>query len=122
MTEKTEEENPFERKRIDGLLTGPTESPYTNEWYRKQFHRIDHINKVLHTELIDTCHHARSLRQELYDCKQQRMADAAEIGRLNDTIDAMNQRITKLETSMDKARERFAALAKKIEPTTQSAS
>jgi len=115
MTEKTEEEIPFERKRIDGLLTGPTASQYTNEWYRKQFHRIDHTNKILHTELIDTCHHARSLRQELHECKQQRMTDAAEIGRLLDVISDLTQRIDKLESSMDRAREKFTALSKKLE-------
>jgi len=100
------------RERIDGLLTEPTASTYTNEWYRKQFARIDHLNKILHTEIVEAGHHVRMLRKELHEAQQQRLADAAELGRLQDVIAMITERVTKLESRMDKASEQFAGLKK----------
>lgn len=99
----------FEKERIDHLLQ-PTSNSYTNEWYRKQFLRLEHINKQLHSELIDVCHHARSLRKELHEAVQNRKADAAEIGRLTSIIEDQEQRLQTLEQRMDKASEKFAAM------------
>jgi chromosome segregation ATPase len=114
MNQTDEEKTTFEKDRIDALLKQPTESSYTNEWYRRQFQRLDHINKLLHTELVEVCHQVRSLRKELHETKQQRLEDAVEIGRLTDTIEEMKQRIAKLETRMDKASEQFSALKSKV--------
>lgn len=110
MTNETE--NTFEKERIDGLLTKPTDNAYTNEWYRKQFHRLEHINRQLHAELVDTCHHARMMRKELDSVNQYRLADAAELGRVNAVLEEAMQRVAKLEARMDKASEQFAALKK----------
>lgn len=102
-------EDPFDKDKIDQVLR-PTASEYTNEWYRKQFARLEHINKQLHSELLDVCHHARSMRKELNEAQANRKADAAEIGRLTAIIDDLQQRTEKLEQRMDRASERFAAM------------
>lgn len=60
--------------------------PYTNEWYRDQLRLLKHRNERLHVEYLDQHATLTDLLARVALLEQQREADMAEIGRLNERL------------------------------------
>lgn len=77
----------------------PTADPYTNDWYRQQFNRFQHLYTVLHTALVDelskATHQSNALRKEVNELRKDRERDSAKIGELIDVIDQQRVRLDK---------------------------
>ena len=90
----------------------PTADPYTNDWYRQQFLRLNHLYTVLHTTVVDelskATHTATALRKEVNELRQARERDSAKLGELQERIDGHEKRL-------DKASEFLRTLRKKGE-------
>ena len=77
----------------------PTSDPYTNDWYRQQFLRLNHLYTVLHTTVVDelskATHTATALRKEVNELRQARERDSAKLGELQELIDGHEKRLDK---------------------------
>ena len=77
----------------------PTADPYTNDWYRQQFARFQHLYTVLHTAVVDelakATHQSNALRKEVKELRKDRERDSAKIGELIDIIDQQRVRLDK---------------------------
>lgn len=77
----------------------PTAEAYTNDWYRQQFGRLNHLYSVLHAvavdELAKATHQSNALRKEVNELRKDRERDAAKIGELMDLIDQQRVRLDK---------------------------
>lgn len=77
----------------------PTADVYTNDWYRQQFGRLNHLYTVLHTAVVDelakATHQANALRKEVNELRKDRERDSAKIGELMDLIDQQRVRLDK---------------------------
>ncbi len=88
----------------------PTVDVYTNEWYRQQFGRLNHLYTMLHSILVDELakcsHQANALRKEVNEMNKARELDAAKLGELQDRLDQH-------QTRLDKASDYIKSLGKK---------
>ena len=95
---------------MDDAKELPTADAYTNDWYRQQFGRLNHLYSVLHTltveELAKWTHQANALRKEVNELRKDRERDSAKIGELMDLIDQQRVRL-------DKASDYVKSLGKK---------
>ena len=77
----------------------PTADAYTNDWYRQQFGRLNHLYTVLHTLVVDelakATHQSNALRKEVNELRKDRERDSAKIGELMDLIDQQRVRLDK---------------------------
>ena len=77
----------------------PTVDSYTNDWYRQQFGRLNHLYTVLHTLVVDelskATHTATALRKEVNELSKARGLDSAKIGELQEKIDQHEKRLDK---------------------------
>lgn len=77
----------------------PTADTYTNDWYRQQFGRLNHLYTVLHTLVVDelakATHQSNALRKEVNELRKDRDRDSAKIGELMDLIDQQRVRLDK---------------------------
>lgn len=65
----------------------PTPDPYTNEWYREQFNKMQyHWNRSM-TEEVELQHKVTMLRKEVQELAAQRAKDMAKIGELQERIE-----------------------------------
>lgn len=65
----------------------PTPDPYTNEWYREQFSKMQyHWNRSM-TEEVELQHQVTMLRKELRELAEARAKDMAKIGELQERIE-----------------------------------
>lgn len=79
----------------------PTPDPYTNEWYRDQFARLNNLTQHLHTaflaELTSNTHQLNALRKEVNDMSKIRQQDAVKIGELQERLNKASEYIAKIE-------------------------
>ena len=77
----------------------PSPEQWTNDWYRQQFGRLNHLYAVLHTLVVDelgkATHTATALRKEVNELSKARGLDSAKIGELNDKIEQHERRLDK---------------------------
>ena len=76
----------------------PTSDPYTNDWYKQQFQRLNWLVTQLNTVLVDqlekATHTATALRKEVNELRQARERDSAKLGELQERIDGHEKRLT----------------------------
>jgi seryl-tRNA synthetase len=94
----------------------PTADTYTNDWYRQQFGRLNHLYTVLHTIVVDelakATHQSNALRKEVNELRKDRERDSAKIGELIDVIDQQRVRLDKASDyvkSLNKQKQEAAA-------------
>ncbi len=65
----------------------PTPDPYTNEWYREQFNKMQyHWNRSM-TEEVELQHKVTMLRKEVQELAAQRAKDMAKIGEIQERLE-----------------------------------
>lgn len=77
----------------------PTPDTYTNDWYRQQFGRLNHLYTVLHAVVVDelskATHQSNALRKEVNEINKARQMDSVKIGELMDLMDQQRVRLDK---------------------------
>lgn len=77
----------------------PTPDPYTNEWYREQFQKMQyHWNRSM-AEEADLAHQVAMLRKEVKVLAEQRAQDMAKIGELQERLDSAAKVVAELKKS-----------------------
>jgi len=77
----------------------PTPDPYTNEWYREQFSKMQyHWNRSM-TEEVELQHQVAMLRKELRELADARAKDMAKIGELQERIENAAKVVAELKKS-----------------------
>jgi len=91
---------------------------WTYRWedFRKVSQRIDHENKRLKEELIDSMQQGRLMRKELSDAMKQRQEDAAMIGSLLARCDKLAADQATLQDRLDKASEVVTSIRRDLKP------
>ena len=88
----------------------PSPEQWTNDWYRQQFGRLNHLYAVLHTlvveELGKATHTATALRKEVNELSKARGLDSAKIGELSDRIEQHERRLDKASEYLKTLRSR----------------
>lgn len=75
----------------------PTPDPYTNEWYREQFSKMQfHWNRTMTAE-AELHHQVLMLRKEVKMLADQRAQDMAKIGELQDRLDVASKVVAELK-------------------------
>jgi len=92
--------------------TGPTPSPYTNEWYAKQFRGIAHHYQRCMVEEAELSHKVVMLRKEVRELEEKRHQDMATIGEMQEQLQLMKDQVLLLQEGLEKARAAYADLKK----------
>lgn len=71
---------------INGRID-PGPEPYSHEWYRVQFRGLTHLLNRQANEALDQYNTLKDLLSRVALLEQQREADMAAIGRLNERLD-----------------------------------
>lgn len=75
----------------------PTPDPYTNEWYREQFQKMQyHWNRSMGEE-AELAHQVNMLRKEVKVLADQRAQDMAKIGELQERLDSAAKIVAELK-------------------------
>ena len=87
----------------------PTQDPYTNEWYREQFARLNNLTQHLHTaflaELESNTHQLNALRKEVNELTKARQKDVIKIGELQERLDKASEYIRGVKKAKEPAGE-----------------
>lgn len=81
----------------------PTPDPYTNEWYREQFSKMQyHWNRSM-TEEVALQERLTVVSTSVRQLVHQRGNDMAKIGELSVKIDELTSKVVELQERLDKA-------------------
>lgn len=75
----------------------PTESEYTNAWYRKQFQSLNHHWQRSMAEEAELSQQVRLLRKQVKELADSRQADMAKIGELQERLDVASKVVSELQ-------------------------
>jgi len=74
----------------------PSESMYTNAWYRKQFEMLNHHWQRSMAEEAELSQQVRLLRKQVKELSDQRAVDVAKIGELQERLDEAAKVVSEL--------------------------
>lgn len=78
----------------------PTESEYTNAWYRQQFLKLDHHWQRCMAEEAELSQQVRLLRKQVKELSDQRQADMAKIGELHERLEQAAKVVSEVQKKL----------------------